>query len=193
MTTRASAVLTLVAFVAVAGCDRPEPESPVGPQVRLAQAGGLAHASGGGQYLITLGELVLPGKFSFTATEKPNGTTGGQLRYTLDFLGQEIDFHGEVTCLTVDLDEGRAWIGGVVTRNTSEAEPWASGEIYQEGRDIWFRVLDSGEGHGAVDRTTFVGFEGGAGIITSEEYCDLAIWAENNARTWPVTGNVQVR
>jgi hypothetical protein len=45
-----------------------------------------------------------------------------------------------------------------------------------------------------MDRTTFMGFEGGGGIITSEEYCDLQIWPDENARTSPVTqGDIQVR
>lgn len=192
MNTRPSATLVLAALITVAACEAPADRSPVAPEVRLSHVAGLSQASGGGHYLLTFGAVDLPGKFSFTAVERSDGSADGMFRYTLDFLGQEIDFHGEVTCVTVDLDEGRAWIGGVVTLNQSVAEPFASGEIYQEGRDIWFRVLDSGEGSGAVDRTTFVGFEGGAGIITSQEYCDLAIWAENDARTWPVTGNVQV-
>lgn len=193
MTTRLSATLVLVALAALTGCEAPDRESPIAPDVRLAHVAGLSQASGGGHYLITLGDLELPGTFSFTANQKPNGTTGGQLRYTLDFAGQEVDFRGEVTCLTVDLEEGRAWIGGVVTRNDSEAEPYASGEQFQEGHDIWFRVLDAGEGGGVLDRTTFVGFEGGAGIDTSEEYCELAIWPDDNERTWPVqSGNIQV-
>lgn len=193
MISRSFTPLALVAFALLAGCDASETESPVSPDFALSHTNGHSAASGGGQYVLAFGSDDLPGTFSFTATEKPDGTAGGQLRYTLDFFGENIEFHGEVTCLTVDLDNGRAWIGGVVTRNLSDAEPFASGAIFQEGKDIWFRVLDSGEGDGAVDRTTFVGFEGGAGIITSQEYCDLTIWAEGNARTWPVTGSVRVR
>ena len=69
-----------------------------------------------------------------------------------------------------------------------------STERTQPGRDVWFRVLDSGEGQSEPDRTTFLGFEGDADIITSQEYCDLAIWPDDNARTSPVTeGNIQVR
>lgn len=192
MMSRSSATLALVAFMLMAACDAPETRNPVSPELHLSHVAGLSAASGGGQYLLTLGTADLPGKFSFTAVQKPNGTTGGQLRYTLDFFGQNLEFHGEVTCLNVDLENGRAWIGGVITKNRSEAEPFASDEIFQEGKDIWFRVLDAGEGQGAVDRTTFVGFEGGGGIITSQEYCNTAIWPEGNARTWPVTGNVQV-
>ncbi|NIU75387.1 MAG: hypothetical protein GWN71_17950, partial [Gammaproteobacteria bacterium] len=44
-------------------------------------------------------------------------------------------------------------------------------DVHQPGRDIWFRVVDYGEGENATqpDRSTFVGFEGDAGIITSAE------------------------
>ncbi|NNF29158.1 MAG: hypothetical protein HKN73_18175 [Gemmatimonadetes bacterium] len=161
----------------------------------LAMVGeGPAQASGGGKYLVTLGSDELGGSFSFAANDLPNGKATGQLRYTIDFFGEHVEFHGSVTCLSVDQEEGRAWIGGVITRNVSVAELWASGEIYEPGRDIWFRVLDSGEGEESVDRTTFVGFEGGGGIPTSQEYCDAMIWPDDNARTWPVTaGNIQVR
>ncbi|MEQ9401166.1 MAG: hypothetical protein RJQ04_18515 [Longimicrobiales bacterium] len=193
MRTRLVRTLALLALAPLAACTDAPPETPLTPEVQLAKVGANARATGGGQYVLTLGDDDLQGTFSFNAKDKPNGTTDGRLRYTIDFFGQEIDFRGDVTCLTVDADNGRAWIGGVITANKSEAEPFASGEIYQPGKDIWFRVLDDGEGGGAVDRTTFVGFEGGAGIITSQEYCDAAIWPDGNARTWPVTGNVQVR
>ena len=187
-----SAVLALGVVSLVAGCDNPMSEDPVGPDLSVV-GGELAQGSGGGNYLVTLGDFELPGKFSFTANDLPNGKATGQLRYTIDLFGEHVEFHGEVTCLTVDEAEGRAWIGGVVTKNLSVGEPFASGDIFQPGKDIWFRVLDEAEGGEAVDRTTFVGFEGGAGIITSQEYCDLALWPDDNARTWPVTGgNVRV-
>jgi hypothetical protein len=94
----------------------------------------------------------------------------------------------------VDAVNRRAWIGGVITKNLSE-HPSFQAPRNEPGRDIWFRVLDSGEGAGAdPDRTTFVGFEGDAGIITSAEYCAVQPWPDGNARTWPVTaGNIQVR
>jgi len=43
-------------------------------------------------------------------------------------------------------------------------------------------VLDEPAG----DRSTFVGFEGAAGFITSEAYCAGQPWPDANARTWPV-------
>jgi hypothetical protein len=107
--------------------------------------------------------------------------------------GQTIDFHASVTCLSVDLENGRAWIGGVITQNNS-TDPDFQGDIYQPGQDIWFRVLDSGNGQNAPgDRTTFVGFKGSAGFDTSAAYCAGRPWPADNARTWEVTGNVQVK
>ncbi len=87
----------------------------------------------------------------------------------------------------------RAWIGGVVTANRS-TDPDVLTDIHEPGDDVWFRVLDSGEDHEVVDRTSFFGFKGAAGIQTSAEYCEVTIWPDNDARTWPVTsGNISVR
>ncbi len=193
MNARTSACLTLMAIVA-SGCDSTVVETPLEPQVTLSQAAGLSQTSGGGQYTVTLGGDAMPGGFSFAANDLPNGNVTGQLRYTLELFGEHVEFHGSVTCVAVDEANGRAWIGGVITKNKSVREPYASGDIFQVGKDIWFRVLDDGEGQGTEDRTTFVGFEGGGGIITSQEYCDAAIWPDGNARTWPVSaGNIQVK
>lgn len=153
--------------------------------------GVVVSATGGGHFLVS-GALDVT--FAFSAKQKEDGTAMGQFRMSVELGGLPIEFHGEVICLTVDSDQGRAWIGGVVTQNRSE-HPSFTGEIHEPGRDVWFRVLDNGEGGDAeMDRSTFLGFEGGGGIITSEEYCELAIWPDDNARTSPVTqGNLQVR
>jgi hypothetical protein len=148
-------------------------------------------ATGGGHFLIS-GTFDVA--FSFSANQKDNGTANGQFRMSVELGGLPIDFHGEVICLVVDSANGRAWVGGVVTQNNSE-HPSFTTPIHQPGRDVWFRVLDNGEGGNSdMDRSTFMGFEGGGGIITSEEYCELQIWPDENARTSPVTqGNIQVR
>ena len=132
--------------------------------------------------------------FSLNAKHKSDGTGNGQFRFSVELGGLPIDFHGEVICLTVDSVNGRAWIGGVVTQNNSE-HPAFTDVIHEPGRDVWFRVLDSGEGDGSdMDRSTFLGFEGAGGIITSEDYCAAAIWPDDNERTSPVIeGNIQVR
>lgn len=179
------------------GCmEAPTVSDPV-DEALVAALNGAAYgkASGGGHYGLALSEEeVLSGRFSLSGIQtNADGTTAkGSFHHKLDFRGQLIDFKGRVTCLTIDAENGRAWVGGVITQNRSEPEPWASGAIYEPGKDIWFRVLDSGEGEGLHGRTTFVGFENSGGIITSAEYCEEAIWPDGDARTWPVSGNVQV-
>ena len=104
-----------------------------------------------------------------------------------------IQVAGQVTWLTMDADNDRAWVGGVITANDSRHPDWLQPQ-HQVGRDIWSRVLDNGEGSGAVaDRSTCVGFEDSAGIMTSQEYCTTQPWPANNAGTNPLdTGNLQV-
>lgn len=157
---------------------------------------GLGTVGGGGQYTIDLGGgLVLDAQFSMSGQQvDANESARGQFHHRTELFGDAVDFHGVMTCLAIDAEEGRAWIGGVVTQNRSTREPFASGEIYQAGRDIWFRVLDNGPPSQGVDRTTFVGFEGGAGIPTSAEYCAQRPWPDGNARTNPLSaGNLDVK
>jgi hypothetical protein len=85
----------------------------------------------------------------------------------------------------------RAWIGGVITVNNS-THPSFMSTVQAPGKDIWFRVADVGNGgSGIADRSTFVGFEGGGGIITSDQYCTAQIWP-NDANP-VVNGNLTVK
>jgi hypothetical protein len=145
-------------------------------------------ASGGGHYLVS-GSLDV--QFAFSAVVYQDGSVAGSFHdRTNDGLGL-VDFDADVTCLAVDTAMGRAWIGGVITANRSTS-PDFQDTIYQPGHDIWFRVLDSGQGQSPQDRRTFVGFEGA--IPSSAVYCATQPWAPDNARTWPVTsGNVTVQ
>lgn len=159
-------------------------------QAQDSSRGVVASTTGGGHFLV--GSLDVG--FSFGAKQKADGTANGHFRMSVELGGLPVEFHGEVICVTVDSANGRAWIGGVVTQNNSE-HPAFTGEIHQPGRDVWFRVLDSGEGAGVeMDRSTFLGFEGAADIITSEEYCEVAPWPADNERTSAITqGDIQVR
>ena len=183
----------LTTALAAAACS--EAADPIGtePQLEIAQDhnSGLFRVHGAGAYTITLSNgTVLDARFNAEVRQvASDGTARGVFRHRLIFNGELVDFSGVATCLAVDPVDGRAWIGGVVHRNRSVAAPFADGEIYEPGRDIWFRVLDAPED----DRTTFTGFEGGAGIITSQEYCDTRPWPAGNARTNPiVSGNVRI-
>lgn len=181
-----SAVL-LAATVSLAHAGNPITDLQAGD----GSAGVAVATSGGGHYLV--GGAIEVG-FSFGAQQKLDGTATGWFRHSTELGGLPIEFFGTVTCVAIDEANGRAWIGGVITQNNSEF-PSFTDDVHQPGREIWFRVLDSGEGAAAeADRSTFVGFEGSAGIITSQEYCDLRIWPDENARTSPVvSGNIQVR
>lgn len=183
-----------LALLALAACDGAATTTGPGPASDipiLASNGVTASATGGGHV-----DLGVPVKFSFSAVQRdPSGEATGQLRFSTELGGLAIDFRGRVTCMTTDPENARAWIGGVVTRNDSE-HPGFTGEIHDVGRDIWFRVVDYGQGGSApqADRTTFVGFEGARGIITSEEYCAARLWLDDDVGTGPLTsGNIQVR
>ena len=139
--------------------------------------------TGGGQFVHPdFGAVTL----AFTAVRHQDGTVSGRFLQHQPFFG--FSYAGDVTCFAVDEVNHRAWIGGVLTQ-TNDPDP-----ITEIGDDAWFRVLDTGQG-AEPDRSTFLGFEQPPpGIVTSEEYCELQIWPDGNARTWPVeSGNIVIR
>lgn len=146
----------------------------------------LGSVSGSGSYSIN-GLIV---DFSLAAAIEKNGKGEGEFRIFADEGGGLIvDFEAKVTCLAIDAVNGRAWIGAKVKNNAS-TDPALTTEIHKQGRDIWFRILDAPTG----DRSTFVGFEGAAGFITSADYCAGRPWPDGNARTWPVvSGGIAIQ
>lgn len=142
------------------------------PGVDLAAASVNQSVTGGGQFVHPAFGTVT---FAFTAQRLADGRVTGRFQQHQPAFG--FTYQGDVTCFAVDAVNHRAWIGGVVTQS-NDPDP-----IALPGKDAWFRVLDPDDG---LDRSTFLGFEGGGGIITSAEYCDAQIWPEDNARTWPV-------
>jgi hypothetical protein len=150
-----------------------------------------ATSTGSGTYAL-LG--TTPTVFEYAAIRRPSGGATGALFVATTFQGFPIEFEGDVTCVTFDAANHRAWIGGVITANRS-THPSFTTPRTQVGHDIWFRVVDYGEGAAApADRATFVGFEGDLEIPDSPTYCALQPWAPDDARTWEVTeGNIQVR
>jgi hypothetical protein len=135
--------------------------------------GVLDQVNGGGQFVHPEFGTVT---FSFVAIRQADGSVVGRFLQNQHDLG--FIYQGDVTCFAVDPVARRAWIGGVLT-HSNDPDP-----ITQVGDDAWFRVLDQGRGSDEPDRSTFLGFEGA--IVTSEEYCALRIWPDDNARTWPV-------
>ena len=105
-----------------------------------------------------------------------------------------IEFEGDVTCVTDDPANHRAWIGGVITANRSthavvhDARARRSATTSGSASSTTARARNA-----PADRASFVGFEGDLEIPTSAAYCALQPWAADDARTWAVTeGNIQV-
>lgn len=168
------------------GCGAPaSPDAPVGQvetRPELAVDGVVESVTGGGQFVHPVfGTVTL----AFNATRHTDGTVTGRLQQHQPAFG--FTYKGDVTCFAVDPVNHRAWIGGVLTES-NDPDP-----VTEVGDDVWFRVLDTGDNAAEPDRSTFLGFEGGGGIITSEEYCQVKIWPDENARTWPVEqGNIVI-
>ena len=189
---RSWSALSAAAVLLLAACDAP-PE-PTSPDFHR-QRGVTGSATGGGHF-----DAGVDVTFAFGAVQLNGFDAVGALFFTTELGGEKVEFHGRIICLGLDGENDRAWIGAVVTKNRS-THPSFTGEIHQPGEDVWFRVVDYGEGRNAEqpDRTTFLGFKGAAGIDTSVDYCEAKIWPgppddEVDARTGPVTqGNLQVR
>src|ERR1700674_3758185 len=129
-----------------------------------------SRATGAGSFLYA-GTIAM--KFSFSAVQLPNGSVAGHFHHSYVSGGFTYDFSGKVTCIAFDAVNGRAWIGGVLTKVRS-TDPTV-GEF--AGDDAWFRVLDSPGG----ERSTAMGFVGA--IPSSAAYCAMKIWPDGNART----------
>jgi hypothetical protein len=192
---RTLATLVVIPLVAAVGCETPTLSEPsASPVARLAADGAngiVLNSSGGGHYLL---QNTFDVQFAYTAKRHADGTVQGEFHESLLVDGETVAFRGDVICMALDAVNHRAWIGAVITENSSthpDFQQW----YHQPGEDVWFRVVDYGEGSAAPpDRKTFMGFENTPGIPTSEIYCQLQIWPADDARTWPVTaGNIQVK
>lgn len=177
-------LLGVLTGLGLIGCDHPsDPAAAADPRMQRSivsqQADEeLGSVTGSGQY--DLNGLIVT--FSFDAEVEKNGKGAGEFTvYADEGGGLIVDFDAKVTCLSIDPINHRAWIGGKIKDNRS-TDPDLLTEIQKNGRDIWFRVLDDPAG----DRSTFVGFAGSAGFITSADYCAGQPWPAANARTWPV-------
>lgn len=186
-----AATFVLSLAFALAGCQTPLSPgregggiSSAGPQ---ASQGAQTRTTGGGHYTIP-GDIEL--EFGFSALLLPNGRAEGNFHHRGQAEGALIDFTAEITCLSVDSVNHRAWLGGVITKNSS-THPDFMTTVHQVGHDIWFRVQDNDavEPSTTPDVTTIVGFESVA-IPSSIFYCTTQPWRTNNV--WPVKGNLTV-
>ena len=194
---RRTPLVSLAMLLAALGaCDGATPDRLVDPSgPALAAAGGDQHAASGGGWVDLTSANAGFMHTAFSATQHRNGKVTGTFRQVREAGGFVIDFQGEVTCVAVDPVNRRAWIGGIVKRNDS-THPAFLTPIHEVGDDVWFRVVDYGEGANAAqpDRSTVLGFAGAAGIPTTPAYCEAKPWPDDDARTFPLTsGNIQVR
>ena len=192
---RVLGAFVVIPIVAAVGCERPTPTEPAAARApRLSESGDngvVLKSTGGGHYFL---QNAFDVQFAYTAKQRANGTVQGEFHESLIADGETVAFRGDVICMALDPVNHRAWIGAVITENNSthpDFQQW----FHQPGEDVWFRVVDYGEGSAAPsDRKTFMGFENTPGIPSSEVYCQLQIWPADDARTWPVTeGNIQVK
>lgn len=185
----------LAVTLAISGCDAGT--NPLRPVERpLFQLGSNVAGHANGQGTFNIGAPGADIAFTLNALLRADGGASGSVYYVTDlteFGLAIIEMRFDVICLAHDVALGRAWIGGVVTENNSTNETFATDPRRQLGRDVWFRVEDNGNGgSGILDRSTQLGFEGSAGIITSEEYCQTRPWPAAPAH--PVTsGNISIR
>jgi hypothetical protein len=175
----------LAGFVLACGPTAPDSSrSGLEPNGRdLSKTGIEEKVTGGGQFVHPVFGAVT---FSFSAKRDRDGLVKGVLFQNQHDLG--FQYGGVVTCFAVDQVNHRAWIGGVLT-SSNDPDP-----VTEVGDDVWFRVLDLGEGITDPDRSTFFGFDQGAPPFdTSENYCAARPWPDDNARTWPVVaGNIKI-
>lgn len=136
-------ILAVVPLLLVAACSD-QPVTPTSPGVAPAPVAQAAHGpivhrvSVGGPDICGSPQVgSKPGcdaNFSLIATQWEDGSATGQL---IDQYGEPGGLHATVDCLLVQVIPGRttleAWIGGVVTRPTSQA-----------GQRVITRVRDNG-------------------------------------------------
>ena len=153
------------------------------PAALAATGGPVQSASGGVHWTVPLpnafGVEVINQPLAFDASKYADGSVSGRFEYHQIVEGTSFDFNVDVTCMNV-YDGNRAKIGGVVRQSNDPTTP--------VGTFAWFQVFDNGEGSGASDQSSLVGFGDEA---ANEAFCN----SPNLPRfgPWDVQGNVQVR
>jgi hypothetical protein len=191
---------TVAAILLLSACDAgPNVIGPEPAALALSKhANGVtARASGGGHFS---GQFFpgVPGRLAFTAIQRDptTGEADGRYHFSVSDDGLAVRIRGRITCMTVDPENpGRAWIGGVITKNESE-HPLYTGPTSEVGRESWFRVVDYGEGANASqpDRASFIFVEPTGGFTSARAFCDARLWFPEDRLTNPMlTGNIQVR
>ena len=145
-----------LAVLGVAACESPQPVAPDliggGELASTSSQTVVGHANGEG-----VANVGVPMDFVFNALLSADGSAKGEGYHHALLNGNVIEFRTRVTCVSIDPVNNRAWVGGVITENNS-TDPARMQPRNQVGRDIWWRVVDYGDGQsGVVDRTTSSG------------------------------------
>lgn len=191
----------LAAMSLIGGCEHqpvgpdpvPQATGRAAPMTAGASAAVTDSASGGGHFHNPAFGVDV--QFAFTAVKRSaSGHAVGNYHF-MSVDGLSINIHGRVDCMTTDPENpGRAWMGGVITRNESE-HPAFQGENSRVGKDAWFRVVDYGHGGSASqpDRTTMIFFEPAGGFTSAQQFCQAQLWFPEDRLTNPLSnGNIRV-
>lgn len=135
-----------------ATADRAEPDLPPeaaairGPQIDLAELEALkdvvATVFGKGKYVNTAGLEVA---FSFDANLHEDGRGSGEFHHVSKSDAGTVDLRGPITCLAIDEQERRAWMGGSLSSNASTHPDYAE-DRFGTDAPVRFRILESAEG-----------------------------------------------
>ena len=135
---------------------------------------GSGPSANGQGFLIPVGSTENQ-QFSFHANTDKDGVVSGS--WESHSPGQNVDTHGEITCMTVLPDGKTAILSGVITK-VNEDNPF--GVVV--GSPIWFKVHDGGEGANST------------GDLFTDYYFGLGNCANFNLALRPTTnGNIQVK
>lgn len=173
----AQTLLTLVALASLAFAGH-------GARVAQADSGGgvIESMTGSGHFTGSNGEFV---SFAHNAVKHADGTVTGN--YVIHLRSLDTVIRGPITCLAVV--GNHAWAGGIAETVRSDNPNIAA----LEGQDMWFQVIDNGEGaNDPPDITTSTGIAPvGSAPGQAQAYCD----AMPQPR-FPLVvekGNIQVR
>ena len=158
----------IIACAIAGGCtsqvETMENADPLVGETSAAASAILATVTGSGHVMRNLtGEDELT-TFSYNATQRADGTAHGEYEY--HFRAADFFIHGTVTCASVAGNAG--WVGGVIDKIVS-GDPADQSLV---GTEIWWRVVDNGEGsNAAADLTTSLLFAIPGLPITAASWC----------------------